>query len=190
MIRLHTGLSQLLVLIFVIIGHIGKIEIFANKNFWSLNDFRLVHELNIGWSSHQVHHSSEDYNLSTALRQSIMQTWYTTIPCLGAAFIGVHPSMFYTHYRYAAYAINDSQHILASIWHGSFGFTQSQFGIWVPLWSFFSILRHIIEYIMAEILFVLIKIMQDQDESIVSSILNWFSCMLHEPLSINYVMLK
>lgn len=27
-----------------------------------------------------------------------MQTWYTTIPCLGAAFFGVHPSMFYTHY--------------------------------------------------------------------------------------------
>ena len=66
---------------------------------------RLVHELSIGWSSHQVHHSSEDYNLSTALRQSIMQTWYTTIPCLGAALFGVHPSMFYTHYRFVTYSI-------------------------------------------------------------------------------------
>lgn len=83
-------------------GPYCKVETFSNKNL-PIEIFRLVHELNIGWSSHQVHHSSEDYNISTALRQSIMQTWYTTIPCLGAALIGVHPSMFYTHYRYATY---------------------------------------------------------------------------------------
>ena len=102
MIRLRIGLLQHLVLIFAITGHTGNLEHFRVVKVETLsnwNDFRLVHELNIGWSSHQVHHSSEDYNLSTALRQSIMQTWYTTIPCLGAAFFGVHPSMFYTHYR-------------------------------------------------------------------------------------------
>ncbi|KAJ8307261.1 hypothetical protein KUTeg_015345, partial [Tegillarca granosa] len=31
---------------------------------------RCGHEVNIMWAGHQVHHSSEDYNLTTALRQS------------------------------------------------------------------------------------------------------------------------
>jgi alkylglycerol monooxygenase len=31
---------------------------------------RMGHEINIFWASHVVHHSSEEYNLSTALRQS------------------------------------------------------------------------------------------------------------------------
>jgi len=30
-------------------------------------------EVNLFWAAHQVHHSSEDYTLSTALRQSAMQ---------------------------------------------------------------------------------------------------------------------
>ena len=32
-------------------------------------------EVNILWGAHQVHHSSEDYNLSTALRQSVIQNY-------------------------------------------------------------------------------------------------------------------
>ena len=31
------------------------------------------------WAAHQVHHSSEDYNLSTALRQSILQRYCTWV---------------------------------------------------------------------------------------------------------------
>jgi len=58
---------------------------------------RLVHEFNIAWTSHQVHHSSEDYNLSTALRQSILQQFFTFLCFIPAGFLGVHPSMFYTH---------------------------------------------------------------------------------------------
>ena len=49
------------------------------------------------WTSHQVHHSSEDYNLSTALRQSILQQFFTFLCFIPAGFLGVHPSMFYTH---------------------------------------------------------------------------------------------
>ena len=59
---------------------------------------RYVHEWNIGWAAHQVHHSSEDYNLSSALRQSIMQTFFTTWFFLPAATLGIHPSLMYTHY--------------------------------------------------------------------------------------------
>ena len=57
-----------------------------------------VHELNIGWAAHQVHHSSEDYNISTALRQSIMQGWFTNIVYIPIAMCGVHPSLFFTHH--------------------------------------------------------------------------------------------
>ncbi|XP_045602620.2 alkylglycerol monooxygenase [Procambarus clarkii] len=34
---------------------------------------RANHELNILWAVHQVHHSSEDYNLATAVRLSVLQ---------------------------------------------------------------------------------------------------------------------
>ncbi|GFS12063.1 alkylglycerol monooxygenase [Elysia marginata] len=40
---------------------------------------RISHESNIVWASHQVHHSSEEYNLSTALRQSAMQKYYSMV---------------------------------------------------------------------------------------------------------------
>ncbi|XP_042894327.1 alkylglycerol monooxygenase-like [Penaeus japonicus] len=49
---------------------------------------RASHEINIGWAAHQVHHSSQDYNLSTALRQSIFQrtfwvAFYNPLALLG-----------------------------------------------------------------------------------------------------------
>jgi len=36
---------------------------------------RAAHEVNVLWAAHQVHHSSEEYNLTTALRQSAFQTF-------------------------------------------------------------------------------------------------------------------
>jgi len=36
---------------------------------------RAAHEINVLWAAHQVHHSSEEYNLSTALRQSVFQAF-------------------------------------------------------------------------------------------------------------------
>jgi len=36
---------------------------------------RAAHEINVLWAAHQVHHSSEEYNLTTALRQSVFQGW-------------------------------------------------------------------------------------------------------------------
>ncbi|WP_227651693.1 sterol desaturase family protein, partial [Klebsiella pneumoniae] len=32
---------------------------------------RIDHEINFFWNSHIIHHSSEDFNLACALRQSI-----------------------------------------------------------------------------------------------------------------------
>jgi alkylglycerol monooxygenase len=50
---------------------------------------RLSHEINLLWSGHVVHHQSEDYNLSVALRQSWFQgvfTFYVYLPLALAGF--------------------------------------------------------------------------------------------------------
>ena len=55
---------------------------------------RISHERQFFWASHVVHHQSEDYNLSTALRQtstSFATTWIFYIPCF---FLGMPIAMF------------------------------------------------------------------------------------------------
>ena len=55
---------------------------------------RISHERQFFWGSHVVHHQSEDYNLSTALRQtstSFFTTWVFYIPCF---FLGMPISMY------------------------------------------------------------------------------------------------
>ncbi len=52
---------------------------------------RIGHTMNISWASHVVHHSSEEYNLTTALRQTSVPNvigWVFYIPL---AFIGFPP---------------------------------------------------------------------------------------------------
>lgn len=41
-----------------------------------------VAEVHILWAQHQVHHSSEDYNLAVGLRQSVLQGWcgFVSVP--------------------------------------------------------------------------------------------------------------
>lgn len=57
--------------------------------YWS---HRLWHERRIWWASHVVHHSSQHYNLSTALRQTwtgtFSGTWLLYVPIV---LFGVHP---------------------------------------------------------------------------------------------------
>jgi len=57
---------------------------------------RAAHEVNILWAAHQVHHSSEDYNLTTALRQSAFQSFGSWVFYLPMAFF-VPPSHFMVH---------------------------------------------------------------------------------------------
>jgi len=59
---------------------------------------RAAHEVNILWGAHQVHHSSEDYNLSTALRQSVIQNYTSWVFYLPLAFVAP-PSAFYVHHQ-------------------------------------------------------------------------------------------
>jgi alkylglycerol monooxygenase len=49
---------------------------------------RKSHEINLFWGGHVVHHQSEDYNLSVALRQSSLQIVWTFAFSLPLAFIG------------------------------------------------------------------------------------------------------
>lgn len=57
---------------------------------------RACHEVHILWAQHQVHHSSEDYNLAVGLRQSILQGWCGFAFYLPLALI-IPPSQFVSH---------------------------------------------------------------------------------------------
>ncbi|HEY9487570.1 MAG TPA: sterol desaturase family protein [Chryseosolibacter sp.] len=51
---------------------------------------RMSHEVNLFWGGHVVHHQSEEYNLSVALRQSSLQVIWTFAFNLPIAFLGFH----------------------------------------------------------------------------------------------------
>ena len=56
---------------------------------------RLNHRVNIFWNRHIIHHSSEDFNLSCALRQSISNTVkFSAIFMIPAALLGIPPAIF------------------------------------------------------------------------------------------------
>jgi sterol desaturase/sphingolipid hydroxylase (fatty acid hydroxylase superfamily) len=55
---------------------------------------RAGHEVNLIWASHQVHHSSEWYNLSTALRQTSTGALFVWPLYLPMAILGVPPLVF------------------------------------------------------------------------------------------------
>jgi len=57
---------------------------------------RMAHEVNIFWSTHVVHHSSEEYNLTTAFRQSIIQVYVSWIFYLPLALV-LPPHLFMYH---------------------------------------------------------------------------------------------
>jgi sterol desaturase/sphingolipid hydroxylase (fatty acid hydroxylase superfamily) len=59
--------------------------------YWS---HRLSHEVNILWAGHVVHHSSEEYNLTVALRQSSLHGLFTWVFYMPLALAGVPWQMF------------------------------------------------------------------------------------------------
>ncbi|XP_037066396.1 alkylglycerol monooxygenase isoform X2 [Peromyscus leucopus] len=60
---------------------------------------RMAHEINIIWAAHQAHHSSEDYNLSTALRQSVLQQYSSWIFYSPLALF-IPPPVFAVHIQF------------------------------------------------------------------------------------------
>ncbi|MDB4655899.1 sterol desaturase family protein [Flavobacteriales bacterium] len=57
---------------------------------------RASHQINFLWAAHIVHHQSEDYNLSVALRQSWFQGWFSWTFYLPLALIGFAPEITFT----------------------------------------------------------------------------------------------
>lgn len=57
---------------------------------------RLSHEVNLLWAAHIVHHQSEEYNLSVALRQSWWQGLFSFWFYIPVALLGVHPLVIVT----------------------------------------------------------------------------------------------
>jgi sterol desaturase/sphingolipid hydroxylase (fatty acid hydroxylase superfamily) len=69
---------------------------FAGVDFLYYWWHRLSHEVNLLWAAHVVHHSSEEYNLTVALRQAVLTSW-TTLPFyLPLALVGVPPIVYAT----------------------------------------------------------------------------------------------
>jgi alkylglycerol monooxygenase len=70
---------------------------------------RIDHELNFFWNAHLIHHSSEDFNLACALRQSISTiVRLFTVFLLPAAVLGVPPQVV---------AVVAPLHLFAQFWY-------------------------------------------------------------------------
>jgi len=47
----------------------------------------LLTEINVMWAGHQAHHSSEDYNFTTALRQGVFQKYSSWVSSFYLTFL-------------------------------------------------------------------------------------------------------
>ncbi len=94
---------------------------FIAIDFASYWNHRLSHKINFFWNQHVIHHSSEEFNLACALRQSISNILgYFPLLLIPAAFIGV---------PYKAIAILTPIHLFAQFWYhtkhiGKLGFLE------------------------------------------------------------------
>ncbi|MGO8875590.1 MAG: sterol desaturase family protein [Acidimicrobiales bacterium] len=57
---------------------------------------RAMHESRFMWAIHVVHHSSEHYNLSTALRQPVAEAFGTFLPYSALCLLGFEPALVNT----------------------------------------------------------------------------------------------
>ena len=49
------------------------------------------------WSAHSVHHTGEDYNMGTGLRQGLLQPVFTVFFYMPLALCGLHPNAQEAH---------------------------------------------------------------------------------------------
>jgi len=68
--------------------------LFVAVDFFYYWFHRYAHEISVFWGTHVVHHQSEDYNLSVALRQSAFQVLISSLFYLPLAFLGFEPMTF------------------------------------------------------------------------------------------------
>ncbi len=95
--------------------------VFVVKDFAGYWNHRMNHEVNVFWNRHLVHHSSEEYNLACALRQSISEVWvFFALFLFPAALLGVPTEVV---------AIVAPLHLFAQFWYH----TQVIDKLWAPL---------------------------------------------------------
>lgn len=58
---------------------------------------RFLHEYHLLWTAHSVHHSGEDYNMGTGLRQGLLQPIFTWPFYVPLALLGFHPTAHAAH---------------------------------------------------------------------------------------------
>lgn len=73
---------------------------FVGSDFFYYWFHRWSHECALGWFSHVVHHQSEDYNLSVALRQDAWQPFFSLWFQLPLAVLGIDPYTFASAYGF------------------------------------------------------------------------------------------
>ncbi len=69
--------------------------LFFGVDFFYYWFHRLAHEISFMWGSHAVHHQSEEYNLTVALRQAWYQGAFSFVFYLPLAVAGFRPEMFF-----------------------------------------------------------------------------------------------
>ena len=69
--------------------------LFFGADFFYYWFHRLAHEISVMWGSHAVHHQSEEYNLTVALRQAWYQGAFSFVFYLPLALVGFPPIMFF-----------------------------------------------------------------------------------------------
>ncbi len=70
--------------------------LFIGVDFFYYWFHRLAHEISFLWGSHVVHHQSEEYNLTVALRQAWLQGAFSWAFYLPLAVVGFSPAAFIT----------------------------------------------------------------------------------------------
>ena len=69
---------------------------FLGVDFFYYWFHRMSHEVNAFWAAHVVHHQSEEFNLTVALRQGALQGWFSWVFYLPLALLGIPPLVFLT----------------------------------------------------------------------------------------------
>ncbi|PCJ68329.1 MAG: C-5 sterol desaturase [Rhodobiaceae bacterium] len=54
---------------------------------------RAIHEVRVGWAAHVNHHSSQQFNVGTALRASFVEAWIEPFCLIPALLVGINPIM-------------------------------------------------------------------------------------------------
>lgn len=83
-----------------VLWYVLSIFIVDHQYYWF---HRHCHEVNILWATHEVHHQSEEYNLTVALRQGIFQVSVTFIYFIPIAVMGIPTEMFLFAYIFGIF---------------------------------------------------------------------------------------